>query len=61
MAENALLALGVDTDKAKKAVSEFRRRDGKRLTAQFESGDMHAGARHSFGGADSDNFALDEV
>ena len=60
MAKLALLALGVDKGKAAEAVAEFRRRDRTRLKAQFKSGDMHAGAQHSFGGADSDDLILDE-
>jgi monovalent cation:proton antiporter-2 (CPA2) family protein len=60
MAEQALLALGAGKAKADKAVSEFRRRDRDRLKIQFESGNMHAGAQHSFGGADSDALILDD-
>ncbi len=60
MAEQALLALGVEKAEAGEAVEEFRRRDRTRLKAQFQSGDMHAGAQHSFGGAGSDDRILDE-
>ena len=61
MARLALLALGVEKDKAAEAVAEFRRRDRIRLKEQFKSGDMHAGAQHSFGGVDSDDPILDEA
>jgi glutathione-regulated potassium-efflux system protein KefB len=44
-----------------RVVREFRTRDTTRLRAQFETGDMHAGQRHSFGGDDSDDFLLDQV
>lgn len=60
MAAKALLDLGVSSATTKQAVAEFRRRDAARLQAQFESGDMHAGARHSFGGQDSDDFVMNE-
>lgn len=60
MAAKALLDLGVPSATTKQAVAEFRRRDAARLQAQFESGDMHAGARHSFGGQDSDDFVMNE-
>ena len=60
MAKQALLVLGVEPEKAIEAVAEFRRRDRTRLKAQFKSGDMHAGAQHSFGGVDSDDPILDE-
>ena len=60
MAQKALLALGVEKEKAAEAVAEFRRRDRVRLKAQFKSGDMHAGAQHSFGSVDSDDPILDE-
>jgi glutathione-regulated potassium-efflux system protein KefB len=42
-------------------VSEFRRRDKARLEAQFSTGDMHAGAQHSFGGQESDAVVLDDA
>jgi glutathione-regulated potassium-efflux system protein KefB len=60
MAEQALLALGVVKTKADEAVAEFRLRDKTRLKAQYKTGDMHAGAQHSFGGVESDDPILDE-
>jgi glutathione-regulated potassium-efflux system protein KefB len=60
MAEQALLALGEQKGRANQVVSEFRRRDKARLDAQFQSGDMHAGAQHSFGGQESDAVVLDD-
>ena len=60
MAQQALLELGASDSAVMQAVDEFRRRDGTRLTEQFASGNMHAGAQHSFGGDDSDDFALDK-
>lgn len=60
MAQQALLELGASDSAAMQAVDEFRRRDGTRLAEQFASGNMHAGAQHSFGGDDSDEFALDK-
>jgi monovalent cation:proton antiporter-2 (CPA2) family protein len=60
MAEQALLELGATDASALKIVDEFRRRDGTRLREQFESGNLHAGAQHSFGGRDSNHFALDK-
>ncbi|MGL5837784.1 MAG: cation:proton antiporter [Sphingorhabdus sp.] len=60
MAEDALAALQVSRNVRQKAIAEFRRRDRERLAQQFDTGDMHAGARHSFGGGDSDDFVLDE-
>jgi glutathione-regulated potassium-efflux system protein KefB len=60
MAKNALITMGVSKTIAQQAVAEFRRRDSARLNAQFESGDMHAGAEHSFGGEESDDFVMDD-
>lgn len=60
MAQQALLELGASDSAVIQAVDEFRRRDGTRLAGQFASGNMHAGAQHSFGGDDSDDFALDK-
>ena len=60
MAQQALLELGASDSAVIQAVDEFRRRDGTRLAEQFASGNMHAGAQHSFGGDDSDDFALDK-
>ena len=60
MAQQALLELGASDSAVMQAVDEFRRRDGTRLTEQFASGNMHAGAQHSFGVDDSDDFALDK-
>lgn len=60
MAQQALLELGASDSAVMQAVDEFRRRDGTRLAEQFASGNMHAGAQHSFGGDDSDDFALDK-
>jgi voltage-gated potassium channel Kch len=59
LAVEGLKSLGVAKPQIEKIVSEFRVRDRSRLTAQFESGDMHAGQRHSFGGDDSDDFLYD--
>lgn len=60
MAQQALLELGASDSAVIQAVDEFRRRDGTRLAEQFASGNVHAGAQHSFGGDDSDDFALDK-
>ena len=59
MSVDALRTLGTSKANIKKIVTEFRLRDKTRLTAQFETGDMHAGFRHSFGGDDSDDFLID--
>ncbi len=61
MAVDGLKALGTNKEHVTQIVQEFRRRDKTRLKAQFESGDMHAGQQHSFGGDDSDDFLLDQV
>lgn len=60
LAIEGLKSLGVDKQQIKRIVGEFRTRDRTRLLAQFDSGDMHAGQRHSFGGDDSDEFLLDQ-
>lgn len=59
MSVDALRMLGTSKANIKKIVTEFRLRDKTRLMAQFETGDMHAGFRHSFGGDDSDDFLID--
>ncbi|WP_430446443.1 monovalent cation:proton antiporter-2 (CPA2) family protein [Sphingorhabdus contaminans] len=56
LAVEGLKSMGVAKPQIEKIVSEFRVRDKNRMTAQFESGDMHAGQRHSFGGDHSDDF-----
>jgi monovalent cation:proton antiporter-2 (CPA2) family protein len=61
MAMDGLRVLGTDKPLVERVVREFRTRDRTRLQAQFESGDMHAGQRHSFGGDDSDDFLLDQA
>jgi monovalent cation:proton antiporter-2 (CPA2) family protein len=61
MAMDGLRELGADKPLVERVVREFRTRDRTRLQAQFESGDMHAGQRHSFGGDDSDDFLLDQA
>jgi glutathione-regulated potassium-efflux system protein KefB len=61
MAMDGLRAMGADKPLIESAVREFRTRDMARLRAQFETGDMHAGQRHSFGGDDSDDFLLDQT
>jgi CPA2 family monovalent cation:H+ antiporter-2/glutathione-regulated potassium-efflux system protein KefB len=58
MSADALKYFGTDRDQISEIISEFRRRDRSRLQAQFTSGDMHAGTRHSFGGDDSDDFLI---
>lgn len=60
MANEALTQLDVSDDVREKAIAEFRRRDIQRLTAQFKTGNLRAGSRHSFGVTDSDDFYLDE-
>ncbi|RDV07550.1 sodium:proton exchanger [Sphingorhabdus pulchriflava] len=60
MAEDALRSINVDPSVAEQAVTEFRRRDLARLKAQFKTGNIRAGSRHSFGGKESDDFAMDE-
>ena len=59
MAVDALKSLGTNTDNIKKIVGEFRLRDETRLKAQFDTGDLHAGFRHSFGSETSDDFLID--
>ena len=59
MAIDALKSFGTSKENIKKIVAEFRLRDETRLNAQFQTGDMHAGDRHSFGGNDSDDFLID--
>jgi glutathione-regulated potassium-efflux system protein KefB len=61
MAMDGLRALGADKELVDRVVREFRLRDRTRLQAQFETGDMHAGQQHSFGGDDSDDFLLDQA
>jgi glutathione-regulated potassium-efflux system protein KefB len=60
MSIDALKVLGTSKDNIAKIVTEFRLRDKTRLIAQFETGDMHAGQHHSFGGDDSDDFLIDQ-
>jgi glutathione-regulated potassium-efflux system protein KefB len=59
MAQAGLIALGFDAVRIDRIVDEFRRRDSSRLRAQFESGNIRAGSEHSFGIADSADFAAD--
>ena len=59
MSVDALKFLGTSRENITKIIAEFRLRDRTRLTKQFESGDMHAGRHHSFGGDDSDDFLVD--
>ena len=59
MSVDALKFLGTSKENISKIVAEFRRRDKTRLRKQFESGDMHAGQHHSFGGDESDDFLID--
>ena len=61
MAEAALAQLDIGTEVREQAVAEFRRRDLSRLEAQFRTGNLRAGARHSFGVTDSDDFVLDDA
>jgi glutathione-regulated potassium-efflux system protein KefB len=61
MAMDGLRVMGAEKPLIERVVREFRTRDTTRLRAQFETGDMHAGQRHSFGGDDSDDFLLDQV
>ncbi|OYY69822.1 MAG: sodium:proton exchanger [Sphingomonadales bacterium 28-55-16] len=58
MSADALKYFGTDRAIIVEIIAEFRRRDRSRLKAQFNSGDMHAGTRHSFGGDESDDFLL---
>ena len=58
MSADALKYFGTDREKIQDIIAEFRRRDRSRLKAQFTSGDMHAGRRHSFGGDESDDFLI---
>lgn len=60
MAMDGLRAMGADKPLIEGAVREFRTRDTARLRAQFETGDMHAGQQHSFGGDYSDDFLFDQ-
>lgn len=61
MAMDGLRVMGAEKTLIETAVREFRSRDATRLRAQFETGDMHAGQQHSFGGDDSDDFLLDQT
>ena len=58
MSADALKYFGTDREKIQDIILEFRHRDRSRMKAQFTSGDMHAGTRHSFGGDDSDDFLI---
>ncbi|MFO0111075.1 MAG: sodium:proton exchanger, partial [Sphingomonadaceae bacterium] len=58
MSADALKYFGTDREKIQDIIQEFRHRDRNRLKAQFTTGDMHAGTRHSFGGDDSDDFLI---
>jgi monovalent cation:proton antiporter-2 (CPA2) family protein len=58
MSVDALKFFGTDREAIHEIIAEFRRRDRNRLKAQFSSGDLHAGKRHSFGGDDSDDFLI---
>ena len=58
MSADALKYFGTDREVILDIIAEFRRRDRGRLKAQFNSGDMHAGTRHSFGGDDSDDYLI---
>ena len=59
MSVDALKFLGTSKENIAKIIAEFRLRDQTRLKKQFESGDMHAGQHHSFGGDESDDFLID--
>lgn len=59
LSADALASLGDDPDKIAKIVDEFRKRDMARLNEQYESGNIRAGSRHSFGVASSDAFTVD--
>lgn len=61
MAMDGLRVMGAEKPMIERVVREFRARDSTRLKAQFETGDMHAGQQHSFGGDDSDDFLLDQA
>lgn len=61
LAVEGLKSFGLAKAQIEKIITEFRTRDRNRLIEQFESGDMHAGQRHSFGGDDSDDFLLDQA
>lgn len=61
MAMDGLRVMGAEKPLIERVVREFRTRDATRLRAQFETGDMHAGQQHSFGGDDSDDFLLDQA
>lgn len=58
MSADALKFFGTDRQAIHDIIAEFRRRDRDRLNAQFTSGDLHAGRRHSFGGDGSDDFLI---
>jgi glutathione-regulated potassium-efflux system protein KefB len=55
----ALLSIGESKTNVEKVITEFRRRDGARLHEQFDSGNIRAGSRHSFGIDESDDFLMD--
>lgn len=59
MADAALRLLHVHTDRRDEVVAEFRRRDSARMKAQFATGNLRAGSRHSFGVDESDDFTPD--
>ncbi|MGB5078699.1 MAG: monovalent cation:proton antiporter-2 (CPA2) family protein [Sphingorhabdus sp.] len=56
MSVDALKSLGTSKAQIADIVQEFRHRDNARLSAQFETGDMHAGQHHIFGGEGPDDF-----
>lgn len=59
MADSALQMLHMHSDRRAEVIAEFRRRDRARMKAQFETGNLRAGSRHSFGVIESDDFTPD--
>ncbi|MEP7350568.1 MAG: monovalent cation:proton antiporter-2 (CPA2) family protein [Sphingorhabdus sp.] len=59
LAGDALYSLGISKANVEKVLTEFRLRDTTRLATQFDTGNIRAGSRHSFGRDDSDDFLID--
>ncbi|WP_235973927.1 monovalent cation:proton antiporter-2 (CPA2) family protein [Parasphingopyxis marina] len=49
MAHRGMLAMELEDELIERVEEEFRDRDTRRLEAQHEAGDLHAGSEHSFG------------
>jgi glutathione-regulated potassium-efflux system protein KefB len=49
MAHQGMLAMELEDELVERVEEEFRDRDAKRMAAQHEAEDLHAGSEHSFG------------